>query len=144
MSKKERGFDWNFWAMLAVGLSNIVFMGDYVFAKSSPTDRCTVRLSNREVVNVQISAEGTALNFPVKPSDVVFGKTGSFGVKYVANDITVSPLSSAARSNLFVYLEGRQFTFRLSTVMSGGCAKVFIRDSRDSQVTVDGFFRPKK
>ena len=107
-------------------------------------DRCLVRLDNRSVAHVAISVDGTVLDFPLKPTKVILGRKSSFGIEYVESDLEISPLSPGSKSHLFVYLEGRRFTFDLSTVLGGGCAVIAVRDSKDNQVSVDGFFRPKK
>lgn len=126
------------------GLVSIFFGISFGFAKSTPNEHCVIRLDNQSVAKIQISVNGTVLSFPVKPSDVIFGRKDAFGTKYVQSDLAISPLSSNSKSHLFVYLEGRRFTFDLSTVASGACPTLFIRDSRDNQVSVEGFFRQKK
>ena len=141
--------DWNFWALIIVSLWMMTFLSSKVHAKehkpvAAPTDRCLVRLDNRSVAFVSIAVDGTVLDFPIKPTKVILGRKNSFGIEYVESDLAVSPLGPGARSHLYVYLEGRRFTFDLSTTMSGGCAVIAVRDSKDNQVTVDGFFRPKK
>jgi len=45
------------------------------------------------------------------------------------NDLALSPLKADARSNLYVYVEGRRFTFYLSTVAVGGDGLVIVRDA---------------
>ena len=143
--KKYDVIDWNFWTMLAFGISCLAASGHYAFAaKTGVSEKCVIRLDNRGVATVQISVNGTVLDFPVKPSEVILGRKDSFGIKYVQSDLAVSPLSGSSRSHLYVYLEGRRFTFDLSTISGGGCPTILVRDSRDTQVTVDGFFRPKK
>ncbi len=70
----------------------------------------------------------TVLSFPSKPHKVIVGNQGLFGVEYVENDLAISPLKSNARSNLFVYLEGRRFGFNLNADSQGGDEIVVIRD----------------
>ncbi len=113
-------------------------------ARAQPVDRCLVRLDNRGVAKVAIAVDGTVLDFPLKPSKVILGRKGSFGIEYVESDLAVSPLSAGSKSHLYVYLEGRRFTFELSTIMGGGCPIITVRDSRENQVSVDGFLRSKK
>lgn len=115
-----------------------------VSAQGQVTDRCLVRIDNRGVAKVGIAVDGTVLDFPLKPSKVILGRKNSFGIEYVESDLAISPLSPSAKSNLYVYMEGRRFTFELSAAMGGGCPIISVRDSRDNQVSVDGFFRPKK
>lgn len=141
--------DWNFWALVIVSCALMAFLSGQVHAKErraavAPPDHCLVRLDNRSVAPVAIAVNGTVLDFPIKPTKVILGRKNSFGIEYVESDLAISPLGSGARSHLYVYLEGRRFTFDLSTTMGGGCAVIAVRDSKDNQVTVDGFFRPKK
>ena len=138
-----------FWFIVVVLLPLIAFWAGRVDASVqkhvvAPVDKCLVRLDNREVAKIGIATDGTALDFPTKPAKVILGRKNSFGIEYVETDLAISPLSASARSHLYVYLEGRRFTFELSTVSSGGCAVIAVRDAHDNQVSVEGFFPPKK
>lgn len=143
--KKDDDIDWNFWVFLFV--SAFLIIGTLHLAHAAPKpirERCVVKLDNRSVARVDISVKGTVLDFPVKPADVILGRKDSFGIKYVQSDLAISPLSASSSSHLYVYLEGRRFSFDLFTVMNSGCPTISVRDSLDNQVSVDGFFRPKK
>lgn len=132
--KKEKDLDYNFIAFVVISAWMMAFFAGRVWAKS-PT--CTVRLDSNSVARVAIGVDGTVLDFPTKPTKVILGRKGSFGVEYVENDLAISPLSSVSKSNLFVYLEGRRFTFDLKTSQSGGvCAVISVRDSEESQMRV--------
>jgi hypothetical protein len=89
----------------------------------------TVYLSDTQVVQIPVSNRGTVLSFPAKPNKVILGNTGTFGVEYVEADLAISPLRPGARSNLFVYLMGRRFTFDLRTSMDGGYSIVVVHDA---------------
>jgi hypothetical protein len=89
----------------------------------------TVYLNDTQVVQIPISSKGTVLSFPAKPNKVILGNTGAFGIEYVEQDLAVSPLRPGARSNLFVYIMGRRFTFDLRTSMEGGYSIVVVRDA---------------
>lgn len=145
---RKKDIDWDFWFMLVVSGLLISFMAGHVHAreiqKKQPAERCVVRLDNRSVARTLIGIDGTVLDFPVKPTDVILGRQGSFGIKYVSSDLAISPLSPSAHSHLFVYLEGRRFTFDLVTVGGGGCAVISVRDAYDNQVSVDGSSRKRK
>jgi hypothetical protein len=99
----------------------------------------TVYLSDTQVAPITVSVRGTVLSFPAKPSKVILGNTGSFGVEYVENDLAVSPLTTNARSNLFVYMLGRRFALDLRTTIPGGASIVVIRDAIEKPV-----FAPRK
>ena len=146
--RNSKDLDYNFWALVFVVALFIFFLAGRIHAVERrvkpPADPCLVRLDNRSVARVAIAVDGTVLDFPLKPTKVILGRKNSFGIEYVESDLEISPLSPGSKSHLFVYLEGRRFTFDLSTVMSGGCAIIAVRDAKDNQVSVDGFFRPKK
>lgn len=90
----------------------------------------SVFLSEKSVAAVAISMRGTVLSFPSKPSKVILGNDGAFGIEYVENDIAITPLTQAARANLFVYLLGQRFTFDLRASPVGH-AIVVVRDAID-------------
>ncbi|MGK5085735.1 hypothetical protein WDW37_20795 [Bdellovibrionota bacterium FG-1] len=148
--RSPQDVDLNFWAMFVFTAALVAFLAGRVQARvasqSQPAavdDHCVVRLDNRSVAYVAIASDGTVLEFPTKPTKVILGRKASFGIEYVESDLAISPFSLSSRSHLFVYLEGRRFTFDLSTIASGGCSVIAVRDSKDNQVSVDGFFRPK-
>jgi hypothetical protein len=91
----------------------------------------TVRLADETVARIGVSARGTVLSFPIKPTKVILGNQGAFGIEYVENDLAVTPLSPSGRSHLFVYLFGRRFSFDLVTDLSSGTAIVLVRDALD-------------
>lgn len=88
-----------------------------------------IRLDEKSVGQVLISTRGTVLSFPIKPSKVILGRAGTFGIEYVENDLAISPLNTAARSNLFVYLFGRRFSFDLMTSTQGGSPVIRVLDA---------------
>jgi hypothetical protein len=88
-----------------------------------------IRLSESNVGKILISTRGTVLSFPAKPTKVILGRSGSFGIEYVENDLAISPLSSAARSNLFVYVLGRRFAFDLVAAPQAGTSVIQVRDA---------------
>lgn len=88
-----------------------------------------IRLDDRTVGKVLISTRGTVLSFPIKPSKVILGRSGTFGIEYVENDLAISPLNISARSNLFVYLFGRRFSFDLVTSPQGGSPVIRVLDA---------------
>lgn len=93
-----------------------------------------VRLSEESVGKISVSIRGTVLSFPTKPSKVILGRNGSFGIEYVENDLAISPLSVNARSNLFVYLLGRRFAFDLVASTSSGSSVIQVRDALEKKV----------
>ena len=88
------------------------------------------------VAHIKVSPRGTVLSFPTKPTKVIIGSKGAFGLEYVANDIAISSLSKTSRANIFVYLDGRRFTFDLSTSITDGDQIVLVCDDLENQIKV--------
>lgn len=95
-----------------------------------------VYLTENRTETILIGTEGTLLNFPAKPNEVVLGTKGVFSVKYVKDDLAISALLPEGRSNLFVYLDGRRFAFNLKAVVGGGDEIVLIRDPDEKKMKV--------
>ena len=96
----------------------------------------SIRIGENEVATVKISVNGSVLSFPLKPTKVVLGKAGSFAVDYVESDLAVSPLQPNARSNLYVYVYGRRFTFDLVATPDQGIAVIKILDAKEKTAKV--------
>ena len=110
------------WGMFAA-----LFIGTSGYAAEAKV----IRLSNSSTEIVTISGRGTVLSFPMKPTKVILGKANSFGIEYCDNDLAISPLTSSARSHLYVYLYGRRFSFDLITAMNDGHAVILVRDAKE-------------
>ncbi len=88
----------------------------------------TIKLCEKNIAPVRILIRGTVLEFPTEPEKVFLGTKGTFSIDYVKSDLVISPLSVQARSNLFVYLQGRRFVLDLSTSNTIGASLYFIKD----------------
>ena len=95
-----------------------------------------IRLDEKTIGKVLISTRGTVLSFPIKPTKVILGRAGTFGIEYVESDLAISPLNTAARSNLFVYLYGRRFSFDLVTSPQGGSPVIRVLDAIEPKPAV--------
>ena len=117
-------------ALLVKIASLSTLLPHFAFAAERPrnSDVATLRLNDRQIVPVAVSRRGTILSFPTKPTKVILGNAGSFGIEYVENDLAVSPLKADARSNLFVYLYGRRFSFDLRSGPNAGSSLVIVKD----------------
>lgn len=115
--------------MLLLKLTLLLSLVPPIFAANVKT----IKLCENDVAQVFISPRGTALEFPVEPEKVLSGAKGSFSIEYVRNDLNISPLSSNARSNLFVYLQGRRFVLDLIVSPSTNFALYFIKDCREDR-----------
>lgn len=125
--------DFDFIALIFVSV--LLFLA--IVRHGNAREVCPVRLDDKMIARIAVSSRGTVLSFPVKPTKVVLGKNGSFGIEYVENDLAISPLGSTSRSNLFVYLQGRRFSFDLFTDSNKGCAVVSVRDAFEVQTRVN-------
>ena len=92
----------------------------------------TLRVCENSVAEVAVSPQGTVFDFPQEPEKVILGTKGSFHIEYVKSDLAISPTTNQSRSNLFVYLLGRRFTFELKSV-SNAQTLYFIRDCTDQE-----------
>ena len=94
-----------------------------------------VYLSETTMASVRVTpGRSTILSFPVKPNKVVLGNQGLFAVEYVENDLAIAALKGPARSNLFVYMEGRRFAFDIATTPEAGDEVIQVRDSVEKQI----------
>jgi uncharacterized protein YfaS (alpha-2-macroglobulin family) len=97
----------------------------------------TLKLTEKQVATIAITpGRTTVLSFPSRPTKVILGNRGVFAVEYVENDIAIAALSANARSNLFVYLEGRRFAFSLSTNAGIGDEIILVRDASETKMEV--------
>ncbi len=76
----------------------------------------------------------TVLNFPTTPKDVVPGEAG-FDFKTIRQDLVVKVMRLGAKTNLFVYLEGRRCFFHLVSALSGD-EILFVRDPKEKNIEV--------
>lgn len=73
-----------------------------------------VEVQNDQIVTVRISLGiATIIQVPDRPNSVVVGDQESFKVEYLDEAITIKPLSSGARSNLYVYTDWKRFNIEL-------------------------------
>lgn len=98
----------------------------------------TIRMNDKKMEPIYVPiGKTTIMSFPTKPTKVILGNQGLFGIEYVEQDLAVSPLKSGAHSNLFVYLEGRRFGFDLRTATSdGGDEIILVRDAEEKRLKV--------
>lgn len=77
----------------------------------------TVDASEEKVVPINTAiGYSTVLQFNSKPLLAVLGDQDAFKLEYVGNSITLKPLLSHSRSNLFVFTVYEKFYFSLKTV----------------------------
>ncbi len=95
----------------------------------------TVRLCEKSVATAYISTRGSVLDFPTEPEKVVLGTKNTFSIEYIRSDLAISPLNVRARSNLFVYLQGRRFVLDL-VAAPAGTTLYFIKDCLEDKIKV--------
>lgn len=67
-----------------------------------------------QIVTVKTSLGiATIIQVPDRPNSVVVGDQDSFKVEYLDQAITIKPLSSGAKSNLYIYTDWRRFNVAL-------------------------------
>ena len=76
----------------------------------------TVEVHADQVVTVKTSIGiATIIQVPDRPNSVVVGDQDSFKVEYLDQAITIKPLASGARSNLYVYTDWKRYNVELVT-----------------------------
>lgn len=117
------------WLYPFVVVLNYFILGFLIGKVAHADEARLMRLSEATIGKVLISTRGTVLSFPAKPTKVILGRNGSFGIEYVENDLAISPLNLSARSNLFVYVLGRRFAFDLVASPQAGTSVIQVRDA---------------
>ena len=94
-------------------------------------------LDEKSIVSIPVNPRGMILSFPVKPTKVILGRKDAFQVDYVENDVAIAAIRPKAASNMFVYLLGRRYAFRLRLAVSGGYEVVTVYDALENRLKVD-------
>ncbi len=115
-----------------------LFFASLIGALCMAKEARTLRMNDKKMEAVFIPiGKSTILSFPTKPTKVILGNQGLFGIEYVEQDLAVSPLKVGAHSNLFVYLDGRRFGFDLRTSSAdGGDEIILVRDAEERKLKV--------
>lgn len=75
-----------------------------------------VEVKDDQIVTVRTSLGiATIIQVPDRPNSVVVGDQDSFKVEYLDQAITIKPLASTARSNLYVYTDWKRYNVELVT-----------------------------
>ena len=120
--------------------SSWLFLWSFLAAGAGATDVTprakTLYMKDTDVASVRVAlGRSTILSFPARPSKIVLGNKNHFAVEYIESDVAISALHPQARCNLVVYLQGRRFSFDLTTQLTNGDEIILVRD---------GFLKPKK
>jgi hypothetical protein len=86
-----------------------------IFANASAEARVRrVVVNGDQIVTVKTSVGiATIIQVPDRPNSVVVGDQNAFKVEYLDQAITIKPLSSGARSNLYIYTDWKRFNVEL-------------------------------
>ena len=75
-----------------------------------------VEVRDDQIVTVRTSVGiATIIQVPDRPNSVVVGDQDAFKVEYLDHAITIKPLMSSARSNLYVYTDWKRYNVELVT-----------------------------
>jgi hypothetical protein len=96
-----------------------------------------IQLDDQHIETIHVHRNGTVISFPVPPKKVILGRKKSFDLEYIENDVAIAPLTNDGTSNLFVYMLGRRFSFRLVVSQQGGDEIILVRDPRDQSFRVE-------
>lgn len=113
----------------------VLFLSQASVAK----DLRIVRPKDGVVTRILLSpGRTTILNFSSRPQKVLIGNQGAFSIQYVECDIAIAPLTFTSRSNLFVYMGGKRFSFDLVTSSNSAAdTLVQIQDQDSERVKVN-------
>lgn len=76
----------------------------------------TVEVKQDQIVVVRTAIGiATIIQVPDRPSSLVLGDQGAFKVEYLDQAITIKPLHSSAKSNLYIYTDYRRYNVQLVT-----------------------------
>lgn len=96
-----------------------------------------VPVQGDQIVTVRTSIGiATIIQVPDRPNSVVCGDVDSFKVEYLDQAITIKPLASGAKSNLYIYTDWKRYNVEL---VSGGEAVadyvVYLETPKEKPVT---------
>ncbi len=75
-----------------------------------------IPVSGDQIVTVKTAIGiATIIQVPDRPNSVVVGDQESFKVEYLDQAITIKPLHSGAKSNLYVYTDWKRYNVQLTT-----------------------------
>ena len=106
-----------------------MIFGPWSIASDVRPNAKTLYMKDTDVASIRVVlGRSTILNFPTKPSKIVLGNKNHFAVEYIESDVAISALHPQAHCNLVVYLQGRRFSFDLTTSAAGDDEIILVRD----------------
>lgn len=89
----------------------------YIFASHADASRVrTVEVQKDQIVTVKTAiGVATIIQVPDHPTSLVVGDSEAFKIEYLDQAITIKPVRSNAKSNLYIYTDWRRFSVQLVT-----------------------------
>jgi len=93
----------------------VLLTASLLAANSNASQRVRrVSVQGDQIVTIRTSVGiATIIQVPDRPNSVVVGDQDAFKVEYLEQAITIKPLSSGAKSNLYVYTDWKRFNVEL-------------------------------
>lgn len=106
----------------------LVFISSVSFSVAH-ADTKTIYLSEESVAQILVGPTGTVLSFPAPPSQILLSSR-AFRIEKVESDVALTPLAPGARANLYAYVFGRRFNFKIQAA-STSPALYIVRDEEE-------------
>lgn len=87
-----------------------------IASKADATRVRTVDVQKDQIVTVKTAiGVATIIQVPDRPTSLVVGDSEAFKIEYLDQAITIKPLRSSAKSNLYIYTDWRRYSVQLVT-----------------------------
>lgn len=99
----------------------------------------TVEVKNDQIVTVNTAiGVATIIQVPDRPTSLVVGDSEAFKIEYLDQAITIKPLRSNAKSNLYIYTDWRRFSVQLVTASQAAADYiVYLRGKQEKPKPTD-------
>lgn len=95
-------------------LITVLFMSLIAYEANAGVRVRRVPVQGDQIVTVRTSIGiATIIQVPDRPNSVVCGDNDAFKVEYLDQAITIKPISSGAKSNLYIYTDWKRFNVEL-------------------------------
>jgi hypothetical protein len=99
----------------------------------------TVDVQKDQIVTVNTAiGVATIIQVPDRPTSLVVGDSEAFKIEYLDQAITIKPLRSNAKSNLYIYTDWRRFSVQLVTASHAAADYiVYLRGKQEKTKPID-------
>jgi hypothetical protein len=95
----------------------------------------TVEVDADQIVTIKTAiGVATIIQVPDRPTSLVAGDSEAFKIEYLDQAITVKPLRSNAKSNLYIYTDWKRFNVQLVTSQESAADYIVYLKSRSKKV----------